>query len=635
LYNFDFDIASIIVYLAILIAYIPRKHLDRRQHVIFSLLYSFGIVIPIFDIVDVILIGYNAPPLPVHIATILYYYARTGSAYFFFLYVLSTQSVTKKPVSRSVIIAIPVFIMVVFIFTSPFTGLVYSYKLVDGSLVYKSGPFRNVLYVVSIIYYLLIVQYIVQYRKTFNLLLRHLIYSIVIINITLSILQMIIPHLLVVSFAFAVSILLLVVNIEKYTNVLDSLTGLASRDYFEEICQKYFQNGKEFAVILISIPNYDNLVQNYGIKNMTKIFTDIGKNFVARADLGRAFKISNSCFALLKRYDDDLDTIQKHIYEQINKSWPLENMEIPVDTLMSYLKCPDNAEDMDALISVIQTFRTENKKSGILDISDFNVENIIHERQMDYVIREALKHNRFKIHYQPICMAHNQNFVTAEALLRLEDPDLGNIPPADFISVAEKTGSIIDIGNFVLETVCKFIKTHNMEELGLHYIEVNLSVVQCLQPNFIENLKKITNKYEIDPKYLCFEITETGTNDAPKMLEQNLDTLTNMGYLLALDDFGTGFSSVQRMVSSNYGIIKFDKQLTQQFSENDNLQKVYTKLLTVFQTMGSKVVSEGVETKEQYEFVRDAGCGYIQGFFFSKPLPEESFCDFLESRKKS
>lgn len=634
LYNFDFDIASIILYVAIFLAYIPRKHLDRRQHIVFRLLYSFGLLVPILEISSILLIQNFAPLIFVHLCLILFFYVKAGSVYFLLIYVLSTQSRNTNPIKRSILTAIPVFIFSAIILTSPFTGFVYSYKNIGGINLFSDGPGKILSYILAIIYYSMIIIYVFNLKKSYNKFLRVMTYVICLLNISLAIIQYFFGDLLVDTFIFSISILLLVVNIEKYTNVLDSVTGLANRDYFEEICQKNFQNGKEFAVVLISIPNYDNLVQNYGVKNMVKVFTEIGKNVVSRAELGRAFELSNNCFAVLKKYDEDLTTICEHIYKQISKPWPLDNMEIPIDALVSILKCPDNAEDMDALISIIQTFKAYNSKIGLIDINEMDVENVIYERQMEFIIREGLKHNRYTIHYQPICMAHNQNFVTAEALLRLEDPDLGNIPPDEFIPVAEKTGAIIEIGNFVLETVCEFIKTHDMEKLGLHYIEVNLSTIQCLQPNFIENLTQITDKYGIDPKYLCFEITETGTTDAPKILNDNLDTLSNMGYLLALDDFGTGFSSVKRMVSSNYGIIKFDKQLTQQFSENDNLQKVYTKLLTVFQTMGSKVVSEGIETKEQFEFVRDAGCGYIQGFFFSKPLPEKLFCEFLESRKK-
>lgn len=224
--------------------------------------------------------------------------------------------------------------------------------------------------------------------------------------------------------------------------------------------------------------------------------------------------------------------------------------------------------------------------------------------------------------------------MTAEALVRLKDPKLGEISPTEFIPIAERSGLMITLGNYILEEVCKFISTHNMEELGLKYIEVNLSVVQCMQRDFMEIIHSTINKYKIDKKYICFEITETASNYAPEVFSTNLSMLVDDGHELALDDFGTGYGNLQRMVTTNFAIVKIDKEMIQQTCNSTQLKNAFAKMVSLFHSMNLRIVAEGVETEEQYNFLSKTGVDYIQGFYFSHAIPKDQFIQFLMDNKK-
>lgn len=193
---------------------------------------------------------------------------------------------------------------------------------------------------------------------------------------------------------------------------------------------------------------------------------------------------------------------------------------------------------------------------------------------------------------------------------------------------------IIEIGSYVLESVCTFIENNDMEQLGLEYIEVNLSVIQCLQRDFISYVLYTMKKHHIAAKYICFEITETAANCSPKTFTQHLERLHQSGFELALDDFGTGYGNLQRLMTSPFSVVKMDKDTTEKSCSDEKLKVAMQAMFDILHRLGKVVVAEGVETKEQYEILCKAGCDYIQGYYFSKPIPEEELKGFLLSRRK-
>ncbi len=138
-------------------------------------------------------------------------------------------------------------------------------------------------------------------------------------------------------------------------------------------------------------------------------------------------------------------------------------------------------------------------------------------------------------------------------------------------------------------------------------------------------------RHNVEPKYLCFEITETASNCAPEIFTSNLKMLVEEGFCLAMDDFGSGYGNLQRMVTSNFHIVKFDKDITTQTCAAENLRKAFKRMVPLFHSLDLMVVSEGVETQEQYEYLVSVGVNYIQGYYFSKPVPEADFIAFIEA----
>ena len=255
-------------------------------------------------------------------------------------------------------------------------------------------------------------------------------------------------------------------------------------------------------------------------------------------------------------------------------------------------------------------------------------------RDMDMILENAVSADEFEIYYQPIFSLREERFTSAEALIRLKTEKYGYISPEIFIPAAEKSGSIHRIGQIVMEKVCEFIGSEQFAQLGLDYIEINLSPAQCMEDNLAKKLIEIMKKNNVLPDQVNFEITETASGEIQNTIMKNIRTLHSAGISLSLDDFGTGYSNMTRIAALPFRIIKLDKTFTR-IDSNPNMVIVLENVIKMIKALNMKIVVEGIETKELVEKFRKLDCEYIQGFYYSKPLPKEKFVEFMLMNNKN
>ncbi|ENZ9534949.1 EAL domain-containing protein [Clostridioides difficile] len=249
---------------------------------------------------------------------------------------------------------------------------------------------------------------------------------------------------------------------------------------------------------------------------------------------------------------------------------------------------------------------------------------------MKNCLKEALKNDGFEVYYQPIFSNSRGRFTSAEALLRLEHKELGFIPPDEFIPIAEQTGLINSIGLVVFEKVCRFIASDEFEDLKLDNIAVNLSVVQCMQKNLADDLLYLMNKYNVSPTKFKLEITETVAMGSFNIIKETMERLIDLGVKFALDDFGIAYSGVTNMLSLPFSVIKLDKSLIWSMNEDSRHKLTVETIIALINKLNMKAVAEGVETIKCAEDLIAMECEYLQGYYFSKPVPEDVFKNLLK-----
>jgi EAL domain-containing protein (putative c-di-GMP-specific phosphodiesterase class I) len=233
------------------------------------------------------------------------------------------------------------------------------------------------------------------------------------------------------------------------------------------------------------------------------------------------------------------------------------------------------------------------------------------------------------MYYQPIYNISEGKFSSMEALVRIKDENGKLIMPGDFIEYAEKNGMILTLGEMVFRKVCEFVRQSKIEDYGIEYIEVNLSVVQCMQDDLAKDFKNIMAEYGIPPHRINLEITETAAINTRYTLEKNMDDLIAYGTSFSLDDYGSGYSNLTYMVGMPLKIIKIDRSITIAYDSSEKARVATEYTVDMVHRLGMEIVVEGIETEEQYLNFKKLGVEYIQGYYFSKPLPKERVLNYV------
>ena len=302
-----------------------------------------------------------------------------------------------------------------------------------------------------------------------------------------------------------------------------------------------------------------------------------------------------------------------------------------------WIYLPDSAmlQDVKDVFLLIRHARQNSKElvdNGFLQIGGEFIQEMYRTREIEWLIFNAIGQDRIMVYYQPIYSTAEKRFTSAEALVRITDESGRMVPPNDFIRAAEKNGMMLRLGEIIFEKVCRFIKESNPAQYGLQYIEVNLSAVQCAYAPLADTYIAIMERYGISPQFINLEITETAALGTKKVVLDNMNRLIDYGVSFSLDDFGTGQSNLNYIVDMPVSIVKFDRSMTNSYFENGKAKYVMDAAMHMIQGMQLKIVSEGIETREQCEIMEALGINYIQGYHFSKPLEEQAFLAFIRGR---
>jgi EAL domain-containing protein (putative c-di-GMP-specific phosphodiesterase class I) len=249
-------------------------------------------------------------------------------------------------------------------------------------------------------------------------------------------------------------------------------------------------------------------------------------------------------------------------------------------------------------------------------------------------MRPGLERGEFLVEYQPQVAIKDFQLVGMEALVRWQHPSLGLLSPLEFVSLAEESGLIIPIGDWVMRTACAQNKSWQDAGLEPMRLSINFSARQFQQPTFIENVTEILQETKLDPAWLEFELTEGSVMKDPETAIEKLHELRRMGIRIAIDDFGTGYSSLSYLKRFPIDSLKIDQSFVADLCTDEDDAAIVAAIITLGHALGLTVVAEGVETSEQLERLAALGCDVLQGFLFSKSLSTEEFDELLKDQRR-
>ena len=417
----------------------------------------------------------------------------------------------------------------------------------------------------------------------------------------------------------------------------DFLTGLYNRMKCEVDLRKVIRRtekaGLKGAVLFIDLDDFKHINDGLGHQYGDILLQQIAAGLTGIPGIrGHCYRMGGDEFIIIigPELYDELGKMVANIKTLFNKPWYLMETEYFCTMSMGIAVFPDNSVDVHEITRMADVAMYEAKRSGKNGYTYYSseVENSTAKRlDIENNMRQAVSTGieEFVVFYQPVVDVNTQMCTSCEALVRWDSKALGFMGPGEFIPLAEYLGLITSIGDYVLEEACRRCKLWNDNGHPDFYINVNLSVVQLLQKNVVENIKRILDKTGVNPKNIVLEITESfAINDMQRVMDI-ITGLKKLGPRIALDDFGTGYSSLNYIKQLPLDIIKVDKTFIDDIIEDDYAQAFVKLIVDLSKTIGTKIVVEGVEHKEQFELLKSLGVDYIQGYYFGKPVPANIF----------
>lgn len=559
----------------------------------------------------------------------LYVATLIASAYTISMYIYSKTTKRKKVKGKVFVLdAIPFLIGLVAIL---FGEMNYGYTKVGKY--YNYGPVVVTCYVIGFLYIVLSLARLVYMKSRLRKDDYLALLSGLLVWAALGVFQFFNRDTQVSAAAMMLMALILFIAIENPKEYYErSLENVRNRDAFIMTLAEKFGAEKSFFIASVIFTGKTNVLNSADRHELEKLQTEI--SMIANKAIGATAYLSNwNTISFIVGTPDKVEVLMNHVSGL--KDRKSQNYKIT----FSVLEATKYTSEVDETLQILTYVSGEyvyNHSSPNIVIDGSVIDKMIFRNTIEDVVRQAIKDKAFDVYYQPILCVEDGSFSSAEALVRLRRPDGENyISPEDFIPIAEKCGLILEIDDLVFEKVCSFIAKENLSSYGIKLIEVNLSGNEVVDERTHERLLAKMKKYHIPPKFINFEITETSYISNDEVFQNNVERLKESGSSFSMDDFGSGYSNLLEILKMDYALVKLDKEFVWNCldpEKPDNMRMLeYT--INFLKDYGLHILAEGVENIDQAKILIEKGVEYLQGFYYSRPIPEKEYLEFLHAQK--
>lgn len=428
----------------------------------------------------------------------------------------------------------------------------------------------------------------------------------------------------------------------QYLSSHDALTGLPDitlfRDRLENAVSIATSANKKIALLALNLDNFKFLNDSLGYASgdkLLRLFAERLKSCLHETDTICRHGGDEFIILLNNMHDDDsINYMVDMLLNEVSSPFAFSGNNISTSCSIGVAVCPNDGNDFEKLFGRARKAMSHAKEEG-RNTARFFTEKLntdsLHYLNIAYGLREALVHHQFELYYQPQISLKNAQVIGAEALIRWHHPQNGMQPPAQFIGIAEQTGLIVEMGEWIIEEACRQAMEWQKNGLPPLGMAVNVSAVQFRRGNLAKVIIKALEKTGLNPQVLELELTESIFMEDIDHLLTQLDALKKLGVKLAIDDFGTGYSNLAYLKKFSINRLKIDQSFVRDINTDPNDAAIVRAIVQMAHTLNLDVIAEGVEDEAMLKHVRESGCDEVQGYLFSKPLPALAFEDFIKS----
>nr|WP_320194113.1 EAL domain-containing protein [uncultured Desulfobacter sp.] len=435
----------------------------------------------------------------------------------------------------------------------------------------------------------------------------------------------------------------------RYLAFYDSLTGLGNRvlfmDRLNEAIKQAARKGSRFALLFLDLDHFKRVNDTLGHHAGDLLLQGVAENikkFVRDSDFASRLTPLKKKELLVARFGGDEFSIlisdikepenaarvAKRILDNIPATYQLDGHEVSVTTSIGISVFPEDGSTAQDLLKHADTAMYHAKSRGRNTYQFFteSMNQVVLERFLiEKGLKKALENGEFILYYQPKLRLSDKKIISAEALIRWHHPQQGMVPPGKFIPIAEESKIILDINRWVIKEACRQVKQWDISGWNDISISVNLSGYKLNNQNIVTYLKDTLSSVELDSKSIEIEITENILLKENKETISTLNAIKALGFKIAMDDFGTGYSSLSYLTSFPLDTLKIDRYFVMNAMSEQNNQVIIKAIIAMGHSLGKKIIAEGIETEDQYHFLKVCGCDEGQGNFFHHPVPADEF----------
>lgn len=629
IYHIPFQICGLILVTMILVMFFRHKTLHRTNEVAFSFLLLSVFLCIIMDILSILVLQNqrSLPPILTHFICKFYLLTIIGVAYALLIYTLIEIYLRQEKLLKLFILYLfPILTGAWIYITNP----IYSY--ISEKEIYTYGICVNATYAIAFFYLLISLAYLIHFRSQIN---QNHLFAIVFFLCAwtgAALIQFLHNGWLLVSFAMSLCMVFMYLKLENPDNNLDIESGAFNSHAFATYLPYLERGGLTYSTITITIEHFSFLLEAFGYRNYKLLFHDIAA-FLSMQEGGCVFRSAESDFSIVFEQKEEMSRALAAIRQRFTKPWQIASLSIELSASICYMPDSQVLSSIGNSYELIRSFITEKYKADKYTLSciDSNtLERKLAVEKAVQALRMALDQNKIEIFYQPIYSTEKNRYTCAEAQIGVPSVEGHYISPDFLLPIANQNGMIMELSNYVFEQVCSFIHKNDLIAREIEYIEIQLSVIQCMKESLAQDLKQVMDYYNVPYSMINLKIREIAAINSEKNLLPNMKELRELGVTFSLGDYTEGYYTFHCISKLPIQIVKLDKRMVWDYFENRDNVAAMNLFLSVVISLGLKVVAEGIETQEQLQEMLRLKVDYVQGYFFSKPLSERDILAALD-----
>ena len=625
-----FSISAVLISLSNLIYTCIHGQVKKTNNLLFIAMLFILMINASCGIVSSLVDGYRQTSDTAYfiqrVSRYIYFITHTALCPLLYFYTSSVvgQSI-RENVKKTLLLATPFFITEILVISNPLTYISWHF---DEFREFHRGIGELGVYLAAAFYYIMTIVLILFSWRTLSKKRKTVLlwcFGTVLLGILI---QLFVKTLRVEVLFETIGVTGILMCIENEDDRTNAVIGTYNRQALSMDLEAAFANYKQLYFDVVRVTNSDIISRLTCSGNADLIYAQIAAYLKTVVPEYSVYAANPGVFVLVlyHKNEDEVNEIVSTIEHRFADTWDSGEISVPISIVQMIGNLPNHITSISEAFYMMDAPLPVELDKNVL--KDDDLDYLLRRVAVEGAVSRGLEEGSFEVYYQPTYHI-DETLHGAEALLRMHDSILGDVYPDEFIPAAESMGMIDKIDEYVLKEVCDFVKTGIPKQHGMDSINVNLSVIQCMKTGFVERVLEIVDGAGVKRSFINFEITESVAATDYKLLKDVVKKLKSLGFMFSMDDYGTGYSNINSAFSLNFDVVKIDKSILWEAEKSRMGSVVLENSIRMMKEMDKEILVEGVETETQVKLLKELKVDYLQGFYYSRPVPKDDFIELI------